>query len=178
MSTTRSRAASLRGVLVGGCAGLVTALVHALGGGEMPTGPTLVALVLTCATVGAGVGTLDPTGRRSRALLVILALLLCQSLGHVTLAVVGHHHSESLVTAPMFALHAGAAIGMGVLIGGAEYLYVVCSSVVSWLRRFATTVHTPAVASVHRPPIVVVPPPVPVAALGMRAPPRLLASCA
>ena len=176
MSTPTSRAGLLRGGFVGSCSVLVTILAHAAGGGDVPMGSALVLLVLVCATVGAGVATVELSGRYARLGLIIVALSAGQALGHLTLALAGgHHHSGSILQAspPMLVLHVIAAIVLGLLIGVFEYLYVVSSSLLCWLRLFATDVHSPAVARVrHRLDVVVVRRVLPCAGLGMRAPPR------
>ena len=74
----------------------------------------------------------------------------------------------------MLLVHAVAAVALGLLIGAAEYLFVVCSSILSWLRLFATDASVPAVTTARRySPVIVVQPVLPRAGLGMRAPPRL-----
>ncbi len=166
----------LRGGLVGACSALVTVLAHASGGGGLPMGSALMALIIVCATVGAGVGVINLEGRHARLALIIAALSAGQALGHVTLTAIGtHHHVGSALANPlrMLALHAIAAVALGLLIGAVEYLFLVCSSVLSWLRLFATSGLVPAAASVHRYSNVVVVQPVLLrAGLGMRAPPR------
>lgn len=178
MSTPSTRAGLLRGALIGCCSALVTAFAHAAGGGGNPTGSALVALVGVCALVGMSVGTVNLGGRHGRVKLAIAAMCAAQLLGHLVLTVVGgHHHSGGLLSTPMLALHVIAAVVLGLLIGAVEYLYVVCSSVLSWLRLFATDVYTPSIASARRHSnIVVVEPALLRAGLGMRAPPTPLAS--
>jgi len=94
-------------------------------------------LLMLCATLGAAVGRLSPQTRPARAALLTAGLGAGQGLGHVALALTsGHHHTAGLSTAPMLALHAAAAVGLGLVVGAAEYLYVVCASVLCWLRIF------------------------------------------
>jgi hypothetical protein len=175
VSTPSSRAGLLRGGFVGICSVLVTVIAHAAGGGGVPEGSTLAELIVVCATLGASIGTINPSGRRSKAALVVAALCAGQTLGHLTLTVIGgHHHTGQLLTAPMLTVHVVAALALGLLIGAVEHFYVVCSSVLSWLRLFATAVGTPSVTSTRRySNIVVVEPVLLRAGLGMRAPPRL-----
>jgi hypothetical protein len=177
VSTPSSHAGRLRGGLIGVCSALVTAIAHAAGGGGgVPEGSTLAELIVVCATVGASVGTIHLTGRRTKVVLVIAALCAGQALGHLMLTVVGgHHHTGWLLTTPMLAMHAIAALVLGLLIAAAEHFYVVCSSIVSWLRLFATDVHAPSVTSTrcYSTKVVVAEPVLLRAGLGMRAPPRL-----
>lgn len=87
----------------------------------------------------------------------------------------GHHHGGALVSAPMLALHAAAAVGLGLLIGAVEYLFIVCATVLSWLRLFAVGRVEPAGDAAWWPSDVVVARPVLLrAGLGMRAPPQAL----
>ena len=153
---------------------LFTALAHAAAGGGLPAGSALVELLIACATVGAGVGAIRVEGRYARTALIIAALCAGQGLGHLVLAVGGHHHADSATSTPvlMLAMHAAAAATLGLLIGAAEYLFVVCSSVLTWLRLFATAALHPAVATTPRQPNHIVRQAVLLrAGLGMRAPP-------
>jgi hypothetical protein len=163
----------VRGGLVGLCAALVTVTAHAAGGGGAPTGSALILLLVACATVGAIVGGVTLEGRHSREVLVIGALGAAQALGHVVLTVGGHHeHSGWLLTPPMLTLHVLAAVGLGLLINAVEYLYVVCGSVLCWLRIFAASHIRPSFRQAWRPTNVVVARPVLLrVGLGMRAPP-------
>ena len=79
----------------------------------------------------------------------------------------------------MVASHAAAAVVLGAAITAAEYLYVVCASVLCWLRLFATPAarFTPFVPRrianvfVARPVLLR-------SGLGMRAPPLGMAAAA
>jgi hypothetical protein len=179
VSTPSSRAGLLRGGLVGACSALITALAHGAGGGGTPAGSVSVELMLVCSTVGAGVGALNLAGRRARVGLVIAALCLGQALGHLTLAAFGGHHHGAMLAMPpmqMLVLHAVAAVALGLLIAAVEHLYVVLSSIVSWLRIFACGVLVPTVAKARfSPSVVVVHPVLEGAGLGMRAPPTRFA---
>src|SRR5262245_30826002 len=105
-----------------------------------PTSSPLIVVLLLCAALGAAVGGLNPQTRSAKTGLLIAGLGAGQLLGHVALAMAGgHHHASSLFTAPMAGLHLAAAVGLGLVIGVAEYLYVVCASVLCWLRIFAAT---------------------------------------
>ena len=178
MTITRARASWLRGALVGACSTVVTMTAHAAAGGGLPHGGgLLVALLLVCATTGAAVGGIALEGRRSRLLGIVGALGLAQVLGHLTLVVVGGHHME--LTPAMVASHAAAAVVLGVAITAAEYLYVVCASVLCWLRLFAT----PAARSTPFVPrrvanVFVARPVLLRSGLGMRAPPMGIAAAA
>ncbi|WP_245234012.1 hypothetical protein [Mycobacterium sp. PS03-16] len=177
MSTAASRAGALCGVLVGACSGLLAVGAHAAAGGGVPTGPTLVLVALACATVGAVAGVDAAVHGTGRTASLVAAVGGGQLLGHVLLGLSGGHHGgHGLVpSAPMLIAHALAALGLGLLIGLAGHLYVVCASLLCWLSL--TLVHR------GRPPG----PPVRTAVslvvqsvrlcsgLGMRAPPQAVA---
>ncbi|MBP2455353.1 hypothetical protein [Mycolicibacterium lutetiense] len=175
MSTSAKHAARLRGGLVGACSALTATVAHTAAGGTAPTSSPLIVLLLLCAALGAAVGGLNPQARSAKTGLLIAALVAGQLLGHVALAMSGgHHHAASLFTAPMVGLHAAAAVGLGLMIGVAEYLYVVCASVLCWLRIFAAARIRPTVRELWWPSNVVVARPVLLhAGLGMRAPPAV-----
>lgn len=175
MSTPKSRARWVRGALVGACSAVVTVGAHAAAGGDVPHGGRLITAMLVCAIVGALLSVAPLEGRRGRLLGVVGALTVAQSLGHLTLmASSPHHHGDPLgVTPTMAAAHLAAAVMLGLAITTVEYLYVVCGSVLCWLRLFATTV--------SRPPARVLPMTISdvvaqsvlrCSGLGMRAPPR------
>ena len=75
----------------------------------------------------------------------------------------------------MIAAHAVAAVILGLAISAAEYLYIVCSSVLCWLRLFAGHTPRPVPRVRRRATKVVAVRPVLVTGLGMRAPPSALA---
>lgn len=140
-----------------------------------PASSPLIVLLLLCAALGAAVGGVNPQARWVKTGLLIAGLGAGQLLGHFALATVGgHHHATALLTAPMVGLHAAAAVGLGLVIGLAEYLYVVCASVLSWLRIFAAARIRPSVRELWWPSNVVVARPVLLrTGLGMRAPPAV-----
>ncbi|MGV0810486.1 hypothetical protein ABQF34_00840 [Mycolicibacterium boenickei] len=175
MSTPANHAARLRGGLVGACSALTATVAHTAAGGTAPTSSPLIVLLLLCAALGAAVGGLNPQTRAAKTGLLIAGLGAGQLLGHVALAMSGgHHHGASLLTAPMVGMHVAAAVGLGLVIGMAEYLYVVCASVLCWLRIFAAARIRPAVRKLWWPSNVVVARPVLLhAGLGMRAPPAV-----
>jgi hypothetical protein len=72
----------------------------------------------------------------------------------------------------MVLLHVAATVGLGLLVGVFEYLYVVGSSVVTWLRLFVAWAVAPAVALPWRHALVVVAQAVLHAPLIPRAPSR------
>jgi hypothetical protein len=102
--------------------------------------------MLVCAIVGALLSAAPLEGRSGRLLGVIGALTVAQSLGHLTLmASAPHHHGDALgVTPTMAAAHLAAAVVLGIAITTVEYLYVVCGSVLCWLRLFAMRAVRPA----------------------------------
>ncbi|KHO25121.1 hypothetical protein [Mycolicibacterium setense] len=175
MSSPVKHAARLRGGLVGACSALTAAVAHTAAGGMAPASSPLIVLLLLCAALGAAVGGLNTQTRWARTGLLIAGLGAGQFLGHIALAMSdGHHHAASMLTAPMIGLHAAAAAGLGLVIGMAEYLFVVCASVLSWLRIFAAAQIHPLVRELWRPSNVVVARPVLLrAGLGMRAPPAM-----
>ncbi|GJF10903.1 hypothetical protein NGTWS0302_06400 [Mycolicibacterium cyprinidarum] len=173
MGTPKSRARWLRGALVGVTSAVVTVGAHGAAGGGIPSGGALIISLLLCAIVGTLVGCLRLEGRGARWLGTATALGAAQLLGHVALMASGHHHgSPDLAPSPaMIGTHIGAAVILGVTITAAEYLYVVCSSVLRWLRLFAMHAPRPTPRIVRRTTNVVVVPPVFATGLGMRAPP-------
>jgi hypothetical protein len=155
----------------------MTAGAHAAAGGELPRGGALVALLLLCATVGAMLGALRVEGRVARWSTIAAALAAAQFLGHLVLAVAGHHGGPESAPGPtMIAAHAVAAVVLGAAISAAEYLYVVCASVLCWLRLFALQTPRPIARIRRRKTKVVAPRPVLTTGLGMRAPPSVLAT--
>ena len=154
---------------------MVTVGAHAAAGGAVPQGGRLIASMLVCGIVGAILAAAPLEGRSGRLFGVIGALAVAQSLGHLTLmASASHHHGDALgVTPSMAAAHLAAAVLLGVAITSVEYLYVVCESVLCWLRLFAMAASRPAARML---PLatndVAVQPVLLRSGLGMRAPPR------
>ncbi|BBZ21136.1 hypothetical protein MGAD_54710 [Mycolicibacterium gadium] len=175
VGTPKSRARWLRGALVGACSAVVTVGAHTAAGGFIPQGGRLIASTLVCAIIGAVLAAVPLEGRRGRLIGVVGALTVAQSLGHLTLMASEphHHHGGTFgVTPLMAAAHLAAAVLLGVAITSVEYLYVVCSSVLSWLSL--TLIHrgrpSAAVWSVN--PVVMLSDQ-PRSGLRMRAPPLL-----
>ncbi|OLP03315.1 hypothetical protein BVU76_06280 [Mycolicibacterium porcinum] len=173
MSTSAEHAARLRGGLVGVCSALTAMAAHTAAGGMAPTSSPLIVLLLLCAALGAAVGGLNPQTRSVKAGLLIAGLGAGQLLGHFALAMAGgHHHGPSISSAPMAGMHVAAAVGLGLAIGVAEYLFVVCASVLTWLRIFAADRIHPLIRELWWPSNEVVARPVLLrTGLGMRAPP-------
>ena len=175
MSTSTSCARWLRGTLVGACSAVLTAAAHTAAGGGLPQGGALMVAVLVCGVAGAAIGSAALEGRRTRVLSVVAALGIAQVLGHLTMmASGGHHHMDAgLGWSPtMVAAHAVAAVVLGIAITAVEYLYVVCASVLSWLRLFAAAAPRPAARLAQWATSVVVAQSVLLlSGLGMRAPP-------
>ena len=178
MGTPKSRARGLRGALVGVASSVMTVGAHSAAGGGIPFGGALVIALLVCATIGTAIGCLRLEGRSARWLATTAALCAAQFLGHVSLTATGHHHAGSVLgmSPTMAASHIGAAVILGVAIAAAEYLYVVCSSVLCWLRLFALRAPRPPVRTVRRATNIVAVQPVLTTGLGMRAPPQLIAA--
>ncbi|OBG86797.1 hypothetical protein A5698_27195 [Mycobacterium sp. E136] len=176
MNTPESRARWVRGVLVGACSAVLTAAAHAFAGGQLPRGSALIFAMLVCATVGAGAARPVLDGRRARVIGVVGALSAAQILFHLAFVVAGGHvHTAAALgfTPAMVAAHIGAAILLGAVIAAVEYLYVVCVSVLRWLRIFATLGVPPPARRLDRDVKTVVAESVLGSyGLGMRAPPR------
>ncbi|MGE2712813.1 hypothetical protein ACQI4L_02020 [Mycolicibacterium litorale] len=174
MSTVTSRAGALCGVLVGACSGLFAMAAHALAGGHVPTGPTLVLVALVCAAVGALAGADD----RARAAGLVGAVGAGQLLTHVVLAVTAGHHGgghEVVPSLPMLLAHALAAVALGLLIGLVGHLYRVCASVLCWLMlTLVHRGHPSAPRRRHHTTSVVVQQLLLRSGLGMRAPPQVV----
>ena len=141
MSSPASRARWVAGALVGVSSATLTALAHTAAGGILPTGAPLASLLIVSAAVGAIASAI--TVPRYYARITALATALCggQLLGHVALSV-GHHAVAPSTS--MLAMHLIAAAILGLLIGLVEHVYVVCESVLCWLRLFAIDRCSPA----------------------------------
>jgi hypothetical protein len=146
----------------------------------MPRGAALVIALLVCATVGALCASARSEVRWHQLLGTAAALAGAQLLGHVALAVAGGHHhggGQLGLSPSMIATHAVAAALLAVAITAVEHLYVVCSSVLCWLRLFAAPAAEPVANRSRRMTSVVVARPVlQFPGLGMRAPPRRVAA--
>lgn len=145
MGTPKSRARWLRGALVGVTSAAMTVGAHAEAGGGIPNGGALIISLLACATVGTMIGCLRLEGRGASWLATTAALCAAQLLGHATLVAAGHQHADSALglSPSMAATHIGAAVILGVAITAAEHLYVVCSSVLCWLRLCTAATRAP-----------------------------------
>ncbi len=139
MGTPKSRARWLRGGLVGMTSAVMTIGAHAAAGGGIPSGGALVISLLACATVGTMVGSLRLAGRSGRRLVTATALCAAQLLGHAILVAAGHQHAGNVqdLSASMAATHLAAAAILAVAITAVEHLYLVCASLLCWLRLFA-----------------------------------------
>lgn len=173
MPTPKTRARRVRGVLVGASSAVTTVGAHVAAGGGLPHGAALVLALMLCATVAALLARVRIESRGARWLATTAALGAAQGLGHLALTVTDHQHGDCLVPGPsMTALHLGAAVVLGGAIAAAEYLYVVCSSVLCWLRLFARRAPRPAARIRRQITNVIVVRPVLASGMGMRAPPR------
>lgn len=175
MSTPRAHARWVRGGLVGASSAAATATAHTAASAELPGGSATAVALLICGTVGALLARIALDDRRARFLAVIAALGVAQALGHLVFSFAGGHHGSASplgVTPAMAAAHAGAAVVLGAVIVTVEYLYLVCASVLRWLRLFATRGLRPRVRSPRRKAKILVAQSVWVSSgLGMRAPP-------
>lgn len=172
MSTPKSRARWLRGVLVAASSTVVTVGAHAAAGGRVPQGAPLLLSILIGLTVGALAAGLSFDDRRARVLGTVGALALAQGLGHLTLSVAAGHHHAARPSSSMLVYHAVAAVLLGALINATEYLYVVCASVLCWLRLFASRLPRPLTRASSFISDVVAQSVLRCAGLGMRAPPH------
>lgn len=139
----------------------------------VPHGGALAVSLLACTTLGAVVGVLRFDVGVEGWSAITLALCAAQVLGHASLATAGHHHGGAAanLTPSMAAAHVGVAAVLGLAIAAAEHLYVVCCSVVSWLRLFAMRAARPVARAARGSVNIVVVQHIFVACLGMRAPP-------
>ncbi len=176
MPTPKARARWVRGALVGASSAVMTVGAHAAGGGSIPHGSALVLALGLCAIVGALTATLRLEGRAARWVATTSALGVAQCLGHAALAVTGHHDGGLDVAPSMIAAHAVAAVILGAAIAAAEYLYLMCTSVLCWLRLFARPTPRPAARVRRRATNVPAVRQVLVTGLGMRAPPSAVAT--
>lgn len=141
-------------------------------GRGLPSGAALPSLLLVCATIGGVTSRAPRSGHVPHVVYVVLALCGGQFLGHATLVVDGGHHGAATMSWPMLAAHAGAAVVLGVLISASEYLYVLASSVLCWLRLVAIDRSRAVVRRSWRPTNTVVAQLILLrSGLGMRAPP-------
>lgn len=140
MTTPARRAHWLRAALVGVSAAAGTTGAHAAASGMFPHGAALVAALLVCATSGVAAAGIRLHNRHAQLLGLITALGAAQLLGHLTLTMAGGHHGGLGfgMSPTMLVAHAAAAVVLGIAIGAVEHLYLVCSSVLRWLRLFAT----------------------------------------
>ncbi len=121
MTLARTRAARLRGVLVGASAGAVAVAGHGVGGAALPATPSMVLMVLLCAGVGAVAS--SPAEVHRRPLVVLAYVSAGQSVGHCTLVFASTHPHANHWSASMLAAHAVAAIICAALICTAERLF-------------------------------------------------------
>jgi hypothetical protein len=175
MSKASTRARHLRGALVGFCSAATSAAAHGAAGGMLPSGASLVLVILGCSMVGALVGTVPTRRGGAQVAFVVAALLGGQLLGHLVLVASScDGHSGLAVSPGMLVAHGLGALACALLIGAAEHLYVVCASVLSWLTVFCAQL-APPTAGV--PPRWVYPPVLQALLLesggGSRGPPRI-----
>ena len=136
MSSPATRARCLAGAPVGVAQASLTAVAHTAAGGNLPVGAPLAGLLIVSVAVGATAGAI--TMKRYDARIAALMAALCggQMLGHLTLSVAGHHGGAIAPTTSMLAMHVMAAAILGLMIGLAEHVYVVCESVLMLASPF------------------------------------------
>jgi hypothetical protein len=120
MTAARTAAARLRGAFVGATSASVAVAAHSAGGGVLPSGATLVMLVLSCATVGAAAAAHRTWGGPATVLTFVVA---GQLVGHCVLVMASGHMHGGHWSLPMLAAHAVAALVCAALICTAERLY-------------------------------------------------------
>ncbi|MGB3483300.1 MAG: hypothetical protein WBB07_13930 [Mycobacterium sp.] len=173
MSTPTSRAAVLRGTLVGACSVLMTAAAHTAGGGSAH-GTALALLLLIGAAIGAVVSAISVERHWVSVAASAGALGLVQVVGHTAMSAAAHHGATPSTL--MVGAHLVATVAVAVLLTLVEFLYLVCGSVLCWLRLVIVHRGRPrlpaggAFASVVVRPVRLCP------GLGMRAPPRAVVS--
>ncbi|CAN5697561.1 hypothetical protein BH11ACT6_BH11ACT6_16640 [soil metagenome] len=171
MSPPTARVGALRGVLVSVLSVLMTAAAHAAGGGD-PAGTPLLLLTIACATVGALATTCTPVSHLAKIAAMVGALGGAQAMGHLTLAAAEHHGLHAMApSVPMLVAHGFATLALATLITLAEYLYLVCWSVLSWLRLVVlqhSSPPAPVLRGTATPPVRSV---LLRSGMGMRAPP-------
>jgi len=150
MSTAAARTGNMRGGLVGVCSATISAAAHTVAGGALPSGAALVLVILVCAVVGAAAGRVSADRRGVHTGFLVAALLAGQFLGHLAFAVTAsHHHGRPHMSPSMAAAHAVGALVCAVLIGLAEHLYVVATTVLSWLAVYAINRCRPVVRDIR-----------------------------
>lgn len=176
MSSPLGRAGRLRGALVGVCAAGSSAVAHGVGGGELPSGGSLALFLVACATVGAASSSIHVGGRARHLLYLCAALAAGQTFGHLALTVAAQTHIHCLptVSPQMMLAHGAAAAVCALLIGVVERLYVVCASVLCWLRIVAVSTDSPTAVAVRWPTKTLVAQCIVLSTRGPRAPPRLM----
>lgn len=127
MTDARTRAARLRGLLVGASAGAVAVAGHGVGGAALPAAPSIVLMVLSCAAVGALASSSAESLRRPIAVLAYVSA--AQLVGHCTLVFASTHSHANHWSASMLASHTAAAIVCAALICTAERLFAALASV-------------------------------------------------
>lgn len=176
MSSPLARASRLRGALVGACSAATSAVAHGVGGGELPSGGSLALFLIVCATLGAASSSIAAGGRVRHLLFLWAALAAGQTIGHIALTVAAEvqiHHSPT-VSPQMMLAHGASAPVCALLIGLVERLYVVCTSVLCWLRIFGVSNARPFVVAVQWPTKTVVAQCIVLSTQGPRAPPRIM----
>jgi len=146
VSSPASRARCVAGALVALSSASLTAVAHTAAGGSVPVGAPLASLLIVSVAVGAIAAAITVT-QQYYARIAALMAALCggQLLGHLTLSVAAGHHGVGMVpSTSMLAMHVIAAAILGLLIGLVEHVYVVCESVLCWLRLFAVNRCRPA----------------------------------
>jgi hypothetical protein len=150
-------------------------VAHTAAGGSLPVGAPLVSLLIVSVAVGAIAGAITVT-QQYYARIAALMAALCggQLLGHLILSVAAGHHGVGMVpSTSMLVMHVIAAAILGLLISLVEHVYVVCESVLCWLRLFAVNRCRPAIRPSRTGTTSVVVQSVLLrSGLGMRAPPQ------
>jgi len=170
------RAGYLRGALIGVCSAGVSMVAHGGAGGALPSGVSLLLLVMACAMVGAAASGVSSSRGGCRPGHRVLALTVGQAVGHCVLTVSsqGHAHCAESISPQMIVAHALAVPVCALLIGRAESLYLVCLSALSWLTVFIVDRSRPRLAVNCRPAKFIVLQGITPSPVGTRAPPALV----
>lgn len=151
-------------------------VAHGGAGGALPSGVSLLLLVMACAMVGAAASGVSSSRGGCRPGCRVLALTVGQAVGHCVLTVSsqGHAHCAESVSPQMIFAHVLAVPVCALLIGRAESLYLVCVSALSWLTVFIVDRSRPALVVNCRPVKFYVAQGITPSPVGTRAPPALL----
>ncbi|MCH9709673.1 MAG: hypothetical protein K0U69_09205 [Actinomycetia bacterium] len=154
----------------------MSVVAHGGAGGALPSGVSLLLLIMACAMVGAAASGASPSRGDCRLWRRLLALTVGQAVGHcvLTVSAQGHAHCAESISPQMIFAHVLAVPVCALLIGRAESLYLVCLSALSWLTVFIVDRSRPTLAVNCRPAKFSVVQGITPSPVGTRAPPALV----